>query len=130
MVQIEHVKQRRATASVMVALSIAGIAILIATGIHPSSAVDGFLVLTLSTFGIISIFRAWQLGTRPGRVYVPTLKPWKRILLVILLLISGGIAGYLYFSYHGSLILAVFLFFAANLLLMLLFDFVAKTPTG
>lgn len=126
MVRTGPLKSRRITSSLMVALTVVGILFLVDTDVHAHSGRDGFLVVTVGTFGVITLYRSWQLGAkRRGRAYVPTLKRWKRTLLAVLLLLSGGLACYSFVIDHGLLIVVIFLLFAANLILILFLDVAA-----
>ncbi|XAS74020.1 hypothetical protein VUN82_09385 [Micrococcaceae bacterium Sec5.1] len=115
---------RRAMAITMAVLALGAIALLIDSAVHPRSQMDAFLAIGLITTGIITLFRAWQLGgQRPDGEFVPSPKPWKRVLFLLLLPLTGAAALSLFVAGLSIGIIAVFLLLTANLIMVLLFDF-------
>lgn len=111
-------RQRRIAAVVMAALALCGLALILGAATRPNASVAvGFTIL-----GLVTLIRAWQLGGRRGRGFVPSSKVWKRVLFLAIVLTVGAYATLACSTAQALSIGGIFLLLVANLIIMLLFD--------
>lgn len=123
--QFHMFKSRHVAAVLMAFLALCGVALIVGAGMLPNAGPVSFLAVGFTILGLVTIIRAWQLGSPRGSTFVSTSKVWKRRLFLATVLGAGAYTTYAMFTMGTPQAMSIgglFLLLTSNLILMLLFE--------